>query len=292
MTQSIDIKIGGFSFRARAEGPTDGPLVLMLHGFPQTSYTWRAQLPALAAAGFRAIAPDQRGYSSGARPDGVEHYKTSMLVADAMAMADALGRQRFHLVGHDWGGALSWLAAAWHPDRIASLTVLSRPHPDAFARAMAEDAGQQHRSRHHKAFQDPETERLLLEHDARRLRRNLKNQNVPDDAIDAYVEVLIAPGALTAALNWYRATGGDLSKVKERGHRPIGAIAVPTLYVWGNEDATVGPAAATWTADHVEPANFRLEVVPRAGHFLTDEGDAANLQINRALLAHLAAHAI
>ena len=289
MTETLDIEAGGFTFRAQADGPGDGPLVLFLHGFPQTSHTWRAQLPVLAAAGYRAVAPDQRGYSPGARPEGVEHYKTGTLVGDVIAMADALGRDRFHLVGHDWGGALSWITAAWHPQRLDSLTVLSRPHPDAFARAMAEDAGQQHRSRHHKAFQDPETERLLLEHDARRLRRTLANQNVPADAIDAYVGTLIAPGALTAALNWYRATGGDLSKVKEKP-RPLGAIAVPTLYIWGNADSSVGPAAATWTADHMESATFRLEVVPRGGHFLTDEGAAVNAQINRCLLDHLAAN--
>lgn len=292
MVQSVEIKANGFTFHAKADGPTDGPLVLFLHGFPQTSHTWRAQLPALAAAGYRAVAPDQRGYSPGARPDGVEHYKTLDLVSDALAMVDALGRQRFHLVGHDWGGALSWIAAARHPERIASLTVLSRPHPDAFARAMAEDPDQKHRSRHHKAFQDPQTENLLLDRNAFRLRRNLKNQNVPDDAANEYVRVLIAPGALTAALNWYRATGGNLSRTNPGSAKPLGTIAAPTLYVWGNADATVGPAAAAWTADHVDTAGYRMEVVPRAGHFLTDEGQAVNAQINRRLLDHLAANAI
>ena len=138
MTDTLDITVGDLSFHARADGPEDGPLVLLMHGFPQTAHTWRAQLPVLAAAGYRAVAPNQRGYSSGARPEGIEHYKTGTLVADIFAMADALGHQRFHLVGHDWGGALSWIAAGRHPERLKSLTVLSRPHPDAFARAMAE----------------------------------------------------------------------------------------------------------------------------------------------------------
>src|SRR5262245_28346611 len=145
-------------FTATIGGPADGPLVLLLHGFPQTRHSWREQVPALAAAGYRAIAPDQRGYSPGVRPDvaDLSAYAVDRLVADVLSLAEAAGRgapARFHLVGHDWGGHVGWLVAARYPERLASLTVLSRPHPAAFRRAWQDDAdGQRYRSRHHRAF--------------------------------------------------------------------------------------------------------------------------------------------
>src|SRR5262249_19677572 len=133
-SQTRTCRIGEFDFTVEAAGAS-GPAVLLLHGFPQNRHMWRHQLRALAAAGFRAVAPDQRGYSAGARPGGAEAYATDLLIADALALMDAWEAPRFHLVGHDWGGQLAWLIAASHPDRIETLTVLSRPHPAAFARA-------------------------------------------------------------------------------------------------------------------------------------------------------------
>ncbi|MEE8041341.1 MAG: alpha/beta hydrolase, partial [Pseudomonadales bacterium] len=152
-------------FVADVAGSPDAPLILLLHGFPQTRYTWRGQVPALAEAGYLAVAPDQRGYSPGARPERVEDYATDRLTSDALAIADGLGAHRFHLVGHDWGGQLAWLIAAQYPERVRTLTVLSRPHPAAFARAMSEDEEQSDRSRHHRAFQDPTTAQRLLADD-------------------------------------------------------------------------------------------------------------------------------
>ena len=146
---------GELRFTVDVAGPDTGAPVLMLHGFPQTRHMWRHQLRALAAAGFHAVAPDQRGYSRGARPAGVEAYTTDWLTRDALNLMDAGGARRFHLVGHDWGGQLAWLIAAGNPERIASLTVLSRPHPAAFSRAMAEDPEQARRSQHHKGFREP-----------------------------------------------------------------------------------------------------------------------------------------
>lgn len=197
----IELRASGLVFECDAAGELDAPLVLLLHGFPQTSYTWRHQLPALAEAGFLAVAPNQRGYSPGARPEGAAHYAIELLVADAIGIADALGRPRFHLVGHDWGGQLAWLLAANHPHRVETLTVLSRPHPRAFAEAMKSDAQQAHRSRHHRAFQDLDSARLLLEDDARRLRRSFQDQGVADADIEAYLSRLASEEALDAALN-------------------------------------------------------------------------------------------
>src|SRR5215469_4570856 len=148
------IAVGNLSFTVDTAGPPDGAPVLLLHGFPETRRMWRHQLEALGRAGYRAIAPDQRGYSSGARPAGVEHYGTDLLVADALSLVNALGPARFHLVGHDWGGQISWLVAAGHADRVLSLSILSRPHPAAFATAMREDKAQAERSRHHRGFRE------------------------------------------------------------------------------------------------------------------------------------------
>lgn len=263
----IELRASGLVFECDAAGELDAPLVLLLHGFPQTSYTWRHQLPALAEAGFLAVAPNQRGYSPGARPEGAAHYATELLVADAIGIADALGRPRFHLVGHDWGGQLAWLLAANHPHRVETLTVLSRPHPRAFAEAMKSDAQQAHRSRHHRAFQDLDSARLLLEDDARRLRRSFQDQGVADADIEAYLSRLASEEALDAALNWYRSAGTSTLALVGAN---VGNIEVPTLYLWGDEDATVGRAAAEATADCVD-ANYRMHVVEGAGHFLTDQ---------------------
>src|SRR5215813_10179926 len=174
----------GLTFTADSAGPAGGALVLLLHGFPESRHSWRAALPVLAAAGYRAVAPDQRGYSPGARPDpgDLANYAFDKLVNDAVEIADAAGHQgkRFHLVGHDWGGQVAWGVADRHPERLASLTILSRPHPAAFIRALqAPDGDQKHRSRHHRAFLSGDTARLLLEDDARRLRRNLTEAGVP-----------------------------------------------------------------------------------------------------------------
>ncbi|TDJ39369.1 MAG: alpha/beta hydrolase [Gammaproteobacteria bacterium] len=263
----IELRASGLVFECDAAGELDAPLVLLLHGFPQTSYTWRHQLPALAEAGFLAVAPNQRGYSPGARPEGVAHYATELLVADAIGIADTLGRPRFHLVGHDWGGQLAWLLAANHPHRVETLTVLSRPHPRAFAEAMKSDAQQAHRSRHHRAFQDLDSARLLLEDDACRLRRSFQDQGVADADIEAYLSRLASEEALDAALNWYRSAGTSTLALVGAN---VGNIEVPTLYLWGDEDATVGRAAAEATADCVD-ADYRMHVVEGAGHFLTDQ---------------------
>ena len=157
--------LGPLTFTIDVAGAEDAPPVLLLHGFPETRHMWRHQLAALAGAGFRAVAPDQRGYSPGARPADLEAYITDLIVADALGLMDALGAQRFHLVGHDWGGQIAWLIAARHPQRLKSLTVLSRPHPAAFARAMKEDAAQADRSRHHRLFREADALKRMREAD-------------------------------------------------------------------------------------------------------------------------------
>jgi pimeloyl-ACP methyl ester carboxylesterase len=244
---------------------------------------WRAQLPALAAAGYRAVAPSQRGYSPGARPDPLDtaNYQFDLLVADALAIVAACGHsaRRFHLVGHDWGGSIAWGLADRYPQRLASLTVLSRPHPNAFNRALAmPDGDQAQRSRHHRAFLEPEAGSRLLADGARPLRERLAGAGVPAAAIAEHLAVLGNAPAMEAALAWYRARGAIRA--------PLGMIGVPVLYVWGDADDTVGRAAAEGTRDFVS-ASYRFEVLPGVGHFVAEE---APDRLNALLLAHLAQH--
>lgn len=286
MVETTKIKTrSGLTFTADVGGPAGGPLVLMLHGFPESRHSWRAALPALAAAGYRGVAPDQRGYSPGARPDPADlsNYAFERLVNDAIEIVAAAGYEssRFHLVGHDWGGQVSWGVASAHPERLASLTILSRPHPASFRRALAsEDGDQKHRSRHHRAFLDPETAKLLLADNAKRLRDGLFGQGVPAAALEAHLSVLGNEAALEAALAWYRANKGLAAD--------IGSIAVPTLYIWGDADATVGPDAAYGTAEFVAPS-FAMEVLPNVGHFVMDQAPAKATDL---ILAHLRKHPV
>jgi len=184
----------GLVFDALSDGPEGAPLVLLLHGFAESFHMWRSQLTALAMAGYRAIAPSQRGYSPGAQPHAADpmNYHFDLLLADAMNIASVCGHAsgRFHLVGHDWGGSLAWGIADRYPDHLASLTVLSRPHPNAFNRALAMPDGEQgRRSRHHKAFLEPDAGPLLLANGARALRERLTKSGLPAAAIEQHVGV-------------------------------------------------------------------------------------------------------
>ena len=266
---------------ADVAGPDSGRPVLFLHGFPQTRYTWRHQLPALGAAGFRAIAVDQRGYSAGVRPGDQSAYHVDNLVGDVVALASSLGDDdgRVDLVGHDWGGQVAWLTAARHPDVVRSLTVLSRPHPAAFAASFSADAGQAERSKHHRRFDDPATADLLLEDEARRLKRMLSSNYVPDPDIDGYLKVLGHRPAMDAALNWYRAASGPGLRAADTP-----AVEVPTCYLWGTDDHSVGRVAAEGTSSWVT-APYTFVELDRGGHFLTDDGNSDC--VTTALLAHL-----
>jgi pimeloyl-ACP methyl ester carboxylesterase len=161
MIEPLQLRARGLVFDALAAGPATGEPVVLLHGFPQTSACWTRVLEALAAAGYRAVAPDQRGYSPTARPNAVRAYRMPELVADVVAIADGLGATRVHLVGHDWGGAVAWNLAGRHPERVATLTAVSTPHPGAFARALTTGT-QPLRSAYIPLFRTPRLPELLL----------------------------------------------------------------------------------------------------------------------------------
>jgi pimeloyl-ACP methyl ester carboxylesterase len=273
----------GLVFDVSVAGPADGPLVLMLHGFGVSRFFWNAQVEALAAAGYRAVAPNQRGYAAGARPDPADHasYHIDLLIADAMAIAGAFGRDRFHLAGHDWGGSLSWEIADRYPERLASLTMLSRPHPRAFLRALAmADGEQKRRSGHHTRFLDPQAGPDNLADDAKWLRTRLKANGVPQAAIERHVSVIGNPPAMEAALAWYRARGVR--------HEPVGPTKVPTLFIWGDADDTVGRPAAEGTAEFIA-APYQFAALPGVGHYAADQVPE---QVNALMLGHLGRHPV
>jgi pimeloyl-ACP methyl ester carboxylesterase len=271
----MELAVGDLVFDARAEGPADGELVLLLHGFPQTSFSWRNQLDALAAAGYHAVAPDQRGYSPGARPADVGEYRVERLVADVLGFADALGVERFHLVGHDWGGAVAWQVAGRHPERLRTLTSLSTPHPAAFRRSI-QDGEQRDKSSYMLFFRSPEAEPFFLDNDAAGLRALYTASGLADDAVEEYVRVLTQPGAMTGALNWYRAADPGLVE-------GLGPVTTPTMYVWSTSDPALGREAAEATAANVE-GPYRFEVLEGVSHWIAEEAPDA---LNALLLEHL-----
>jgi pimeloyl-ACP methyl ester carboxylesterase len=273
----------GLTFDALCAGEPGAPLVLLLHGFAESMHCWHEQVAAFGDIGYRAVAPSQRGYSPGARPDpgDPQNYHIDRLMDDAMAIAAAAGygEARFHLVGHDWGGSIAWGLADRHPQRLASLTILSRPHPNSFNRALQMiDGDQAHRSRHHKAFLEPDAADMVLADNAKWLRDRLTANRVPAAAIEQHLTVLGNKDTMEAALAWYRARGAV------RG--PLGPIRVPTLYVWGDADDTVGRVAAEGTVDFIA-APYRFEILPGVGHFVADQ---APERVSELLLAHVAEH--
>ena len=244
--ERVRIEVGDLVFDALAAGPGEGETVLLLHGFPQTSHSWRGVVAELGRRGFRAVAPDQRGYSADARPSEDGAYRMGALADDVLGIADALGARRFHLAGHDWGGAVAWAVAAWHPSRVRSLTVLSTPHPVAFGRAAADPEGDQaQRSSYMARFAAPDAADGFLADGAAGLRAVLSSPPIPAADVEEYVRFFSQGETLHAALAWYRALRGGGGGGANRAWNPI---AAPTLYVWGRDDPVFSPAAVEATA--------------------------------------------
>ena len=273
--ERIEIEVGDLVFDALAAGPADGPLVMLLHGFPESAAEWTHVLPRLAGAGLRAVAPNQRGYSPGARPEGVAEYHIDHLVADVVGMADALGHDRFHLVGHDWGALVAWAVADRHPARVQTLAIVSVPHPRPFAAARATDPDQRDRSTYIQGFKDdPAADEPFLADDAAVLRLALAEAG--PEIVAEHVRVLTDPGALDAALHYYRAWGETLDSV--------GPIAVPTLFIWSTDDVALGRVAAEQTGDWVT-GPYRFEVLEGLSHWIPE---VAPETVARLVLDHIA----
>ena len=251
------------TFDVRDGGPADGEAVVLLHGFPQTSASWDDVATRLNDAGYRTLAPDQRGYSPGARPKGRRAYRQSALVGDVIGLLDAAGAERAHVVGHDHGGGVAWSLAMSHPERVRTLTSLTTPHPAAMARAMVAST-QLLRSWYMLLFQLPwlpEAAASPARH-RQRFERGLTDQGVPADKARAYAALLAEPGAFTAALNWYRALPFERGASRAR-------VTVPTLYIYATGDRFLTRAAAERTARYVD-GPYRFEVLD-ADHWLPDK---------------------
>jgi pimeloyl-ACP methyl ester carboxylesterase len=269
----------GMVFDVRDAGPGDGDPVVLLHGFPQDSSAFDRVVPGLHAAGLRTLVPDQRGYCPSARPRGRSAYRIRHLVDDVVALLYDAGLTSAHVVGHDWGGIVAWARAARHPGQVRSLTVLSVPHPAAMTRSMLH-SDQALRSYYMGLFQLPVLpERVLLAGRGAALRRALLRDGLPEDAVDRYVARMREPGALTAALNWYRALPLTLRE-------PVGRVKVPTLHVWSTGDAFLGRAATEATAEHVD-APYRLEVLEDVPHWIPELAADRTAEL---VTEHVAAH--
>ncbi|WP_100499971.1 alpha/beta fold hydrolase [Geodermatophilus chilensis] len=269
----------GLVFDVRDGGPADGDPVVLLHGFPQDAAAFTAVADQLHATGLRTLAPDQRGYSPGARPPGRAAYRLRELTDDVLALLDAAELGSAHVVGHDWGGIVGWALAAWHPERVRSLTALSVPHPAAMAKAFV-TSDQALRSSYLALFQVPVLpERLLLAVGGEPLRRLLATSGLPADVADHYVRRMQEPEALSAALAWYRALPLD-------ARNPVGRVRVPTLHVWSTRDAALGRTATEQTQAFVD-APYRLEVLEGVPHFIPE---VAPDRVAELITEHVRAH--
>lgn len=253
MTRIERHRRGRLEFDVDDSGPEDGVPVVLLHGFPANRTGWRQVTPGLVAAGLRCLAPDQRGYSPGARPPGRRNYRRDWLVDDVLALIDLLDGP-VHLVGHDWGGLVAWRLAQRAPERLASLTVLSTPHPSAFGDAFLQ-SDQAARSWYMAFFQIPWLpERMLA---GRNLSTALEGMGLPGHVADQYAAHLREPAALRAALNWYRALPlPDPASVPQVD--PM--ISVPTTFVWGSGDDALGRFGAERTERFVAAPYRFVEV--------------------------------
>jgi pimeloyl-ACP methyl ester carboxylesterase len=269
----------GITLNVAMAGPEGGEPIIFLHGFPESHRTWRHELAGLADR-YRVYAPDQRGFAASDKPEGVENYQTDTIVADVIALADALGLDDFTLAGHDWGGAVAWTAALTHPARVKRLVIVNAPHPLVFQKSLIEDVAQREASQYIRFFRTPAAEaaiagmgldtfldRVLLSHaDAGKL---------PAEERRHYLDDWAQPGALTAMLNWYRASRievpepGEEAKAPLWTHAPFPKLGMPTLVVWGLGDTALLPVQLEGLHELIE--DLRLVTSTTAGHFITWE---------------------
>ncbi|RNI21708.1 alpha/beta fold hydrolase [Flexivirga caeni] len=255
---------GELTFDVTDSGPANAPVIVLLHGFPQDRQAWDKVTPQLVAAGFRVLAPDQRGYSPGATPRGRSSYGLRELAADVVALIDAAGAETAHIVGHDWGGAVAWQLASAHADRVASCTVLSTPHPAALVWAIGH-SDQWRKSGYMAFFQLPwVAERGVL----RNLPDLYTRTGMSDQDAAKYADRFSTAQSLTGPLNWYRSMFLDQARALRRrspGHR----VAVPTTYVWGTRDFALGRTAAEKSAEFVS-GDYEFVELNGAGHWLPE----------------------
>jgi len=258
---SSTLTVRGLRFETLSAGPSQGELVLLLHGFPQSASCWRPALNGLAAAGYRAVAVTQRGYSPGAVPEDVEAYHMRELVSDVAAFADALQREPFHLVGHDWGGMVAWAAAARLPERVRTLTSVTTPHPAALSQALR-STEQRVRMSYVALLRAPYIPEALFNLASGELAvRALSATGLERSAARRDVDHLRTVGP-TGAFSWYRAT--------DRATFAVDTVRVPTLHVWADGDPVFGRTVTEATAAFVD-APYHLLELQGASHWVPDQ---------------------
>jgi len=266
----------GISLNVQLGGSEDAEPIILLHGFPESHRTWREVAPALAGEMF-VVAPDQRGFGASDKPEGVENYRTDVILADLIALADALGLETFTLAGHDWGGAVAWLAALKRPDRVKRLIIVNSPHPLIFQKSLIEDADQRAASQYIRAFRDPGMERGIEAMGwesfyEKTFGKHADLSLVPPEEKAAYLADWSAPGALTAMLNWYRASEimvpaiGEEAALPAWTTGPFPSLAMPTLVIWGLKDKALLPVQIGDLHRHVD--HLAVAATPDAGHFI------------------------
>lgn len=237
------IETNGVKLHVLTDGPENGTPVVLLHGFPEFHYGWRKQVPALVAAGFRVIVPDQRGYNLSSKPKGVSAYHVNTLAKDVIGLLDHFGIQRTRLVGHDWGAVVAWTAALNHPERLEKLAILNVPHPDVMTRFVLENAEQRKKSWYVFFFQIPFFVEWVLRRDnyrnmVRMMIGSGRKSTFSRSDIEEYKKAWSQPGALTAMLNWYRNIfRGSLRSIFQR--KAARRVSVPTLILWGKNDVAL-----------------------------------------------------
>jgi len=242
--ETLSISANGLQFHALAAGPADGPLVVLLHGFPETSHGWSLVIAPLAEAGFRVVAPDQRGIGLSSKPARIADYRVSLLAADVVAIVRALGRERAQVVGHDWGGVVAWYLAANHADVVRRAAILDAPHPAVFPAYLRRHPSQLLKSWYMAFFQLPRLpEALLRAGDFKRLARTLTSTSRQGAFTAAdlatYRRAWSQPGALTGMLNWYRAM-----RLRDKAPSAAGRVTIPLRLMWGDQDAALEPGLA------------------------------------------------
>jgi pimeloyl-ACP methyl ester carboxylesterase len=272
-------------------GPRDGEALIFLHGFPESHRTWRHQLAGLSDRYF-VVAPDQRGYAGSSKPPEVSDYEPSKPVADLIALADAMEIGRFTLVGHDWGGAIAWMAALQHPKRIARLVIANAPHPMVFQRTLIEDREQREASQYMRTFRDPAFETKLGAMGLEKFfeisfMRHADGKLLGEQEKQIYLDQWRQPGAFTAMLNWYRASSIIVPAPDEEVTRPpfldapFPTLKMPVLVIWGMRDTALLPIQLDGLSTYVD--DLRVVEVD-AGHFVTWEApDAVNGAIRQFL---------
>ncbi len=260
------LETNGIRLHVIQAGPKDGTPVVLLHGFPEFWYGWRNQIPALAEAGYRVIAPDQRGYNLSEKPRGVNAYTMRELTADVLGLMDALGYEKAYLAGHDWGAAVAWTLAMQNPERFYKLAILNVPHPQVMINTLRRDLRQMLKSWYIGFFQLPWLPEIALGANgftglSNMLRASGRGDTFSAADLSEYRKALSQPGALTSMLNWYRAAARSLRSDSRNAH-----VSVPTLVIWGAQDIALVRWMARSSIDYCN--NGRLVFFEDATHWV------------------------